>query len=89
MIGITFFIMLLCLGSSSTKRRCCGHTAACMDIFPDKALESDRMANVTINYQPTQKQAMFHASKANEILYGGAAGGGKRRRSSWTRCFAA
>ncbi|MBP5727539.1 MAG: hypothetical protein J6Y48_10750 [Clostridia bacterium] len=49
----------------------------------------DRMANVVINYQPTPKQAMFHASKANEILYGGAAGGGKRRRSSWMRCFAA
>ena len=44
------------------------------------------MANVTINYQPTPKQAMFHASKANEILYGGAAGGGKRRRSSWMPC---
>ena len=49
----------------------------------------DRMANVVINYKPTPKQAMFHASKANEILYGGAAGGGKRRRSSWTRCSAA
>jgi len=35
------------------------------------------LATVTINYQPTPKQAMFHASKANEILYGGAAGGGK------------
>jgi hypothetical protein len=37
------------------------------------------MASVTINYQPTPKQAMFHASKANEILYGGAAGGGKTK----------
>ena len=37
------------------------------------------MANVVINYQPTPKQAMFHASKANEILYGGAAGGGKTK----------
>ena len=37
------------------------------------------MAVVTINYQPTPKQAMFHASKANEILYGGAAGGGKTK----------
>ena len=37
------------------------------------------MANVKINYQPTPKQAMFHASKANEILYGGAAGGGKTK----------
>lgn len=37
------------------------------------------MASVVINYQPTPKQAMFHASKANEILYGGAAGGGKTK----------
>lgn len=37
------------------------------------------MANVVINYKPTPKQAMFHASKANEILYGGAAGGGKTK----------
>ncbi len=34
---------------------------------------------ITINYKPTPKQAMFHASKANEILYGGAAGGGKTK----------
>ena len=33
------------------------------------------MADVVINYRPTPKQAMFHASRANEILYGGAAGG--------------
>ena len=37
------------------------------------------MANVVINYKPTPKQAIFHASKANEILYGGAAGGGKTK----------
>jgi len=37
------------------------------------------MASFTINYQPTPKQAIFHASKANEILYGGAAGGGKTK----------
>lgn len=37
------------------------------------------LANVVINYEPTPKQAMFHASKANEILYGGAAGGGKTK----------
>ena len=41
--------------------------------FPD-------MPSITINYQPTEKQKIFHASKANEILYGGAAGGGKLRR---------
>ena len=37
------------------------------------------MATVTINYKPTPKQAFFHASTANEILYGGAAGGGKTK----------
>ena len=35
------------------------------------------MPEVVINYKPTPKQAMFHASNANEILYGGAAGGGQ------------
>ena len=34
---------------------------------------------VTINYKPTPKQSVFHASPANEILYGGAAGGGKTK----------
>ena len=37
------------------------------------------MPTCVINYQPTKKQAMFHASPANEILYGGAAGGGKTK----------
>lgn len=37
------------------------------------------MPNITINYQPTEKQKLFHASHANEILYGGAAGGGKTK----------
>lgn len=32
---------------------------------------------IRIQYQPTPKQRMFHASCANEVLYGGAAGGGK------------
>ena len=35
--------------------------------------------HITLNYKPTPKQAMFHASPANEILYGGAAGGGKTK----------
>lgn len=35
--------------------------------------------NVTLNYQPTEKQRLFHASPANEVLYGGAAGGGKTK----------
>ena len=34
---------------------------------------------ISIPYQPTPKQAMFHASCANELLYGGAAGGGKTK----------
>lgn len=37
------------------------------------------MATFTITYEPTAKQRLFHASKANEILYGGAAGGGKTK----------
>lgn len=37
------------------------------------------MASITLSYQPTPKQAAFHASTANEILYGGAAGGGKTK----------
>jgi len=35
------------------------------------------MRTVNIDYLPTPKQAMFHASTANEVLFGGAAGGGK------------
>lgn len=34
---------------------------------------------VTIQYEPTPKQRMFHATPANEVLYGGAAGGGKTK----------
>ena len=34
---------------------------------------------VAIDYKPTDKQRMFHASPANEVLYGGAAGGGKTK----------
>jgi len=37
------------------------------------------MPSVMLTYQPTAKQKIFHASKANEILYGGAAGGGKTK----------
>ncbi len=33
----------------------------------------------SLDYTPTEKQAMFHASGADEVLYGGAAGGGKSR----------
>ena len=34
---------------------------------------------ITIQYQPTPKQEAFHATPANEVLYGGAAGGGKTK----------
>lgn len=33
--------------------------------------------NIEIPYTPTAKQLVFHATDANEVLYGGAAGGGK------------
>lgn len=32
-----------------------------------------------LDYVPTEKQKLFHASSADEVLYGGAAGGGKSR----------
>lgn len=34
---------------------------------------------ITIDYSPTHKQALFHKSKADELLFGGAAGGGKSK----------
>lgn len=34
---------------------------------------------ISISYRPTPKQAAFHATSANEVLYGGAAGGGKTK----------
>ena len=37
------------------------------------------MPVISLNYKPTAKQAFFHSSTANEILYGGAAGGGKTK----------
>ena len=37
------------------------------------------MAQFELDYQPTAKQQLFHASGAYELLYGGAAGGGKSR----------
>lgn len=33
----------------------------------------------TIEYEPTPKQKMFHATNADEVLFGGAAGGGKSK----------
>ena len=37
------------------------------------------MPTGVVYYKPTEKQKIFHASPANEILYGGAAGGGKTK----------
>ena len=37
------------------------------------------MGMISIPYQPTKKQAIFHATNANEVVYGGAAGGGKTK----------
>lgn len=34
---------------------------------------------VNLDYTPTPKQALFHKSNADELLYGGAAGGGKSK----------
>lgn len=39
--------------------------------------------NVELDYRPTPKQRLFHASRANEVLYGGAAGGGKSYAICW------
>lgn len=43
-----------------------------------------------VEYTPTPKQRMFHASDADEVLYGGAAGGGKSRAivmDAFARCL--
>ncbi len=37
------------------------------------------MREYRINYTPTPKQQLFHASRADETLFGGAAGGGKSK----------
>ena len=37
------------------------------------------MKEYRVNYDPTPKQRLFHASCADEVLFGGAAGGGKSR----------
>lgn len=41
------------------------------------------MSSIVFDYKPTAKQRLFHASKSNEILYGGAAGGGKSYAIGW------
>lgn len=38
---------------------------------------------IELHYQPTKKQLAFHASTADEVLYGGAAGGGKSYAICW------
>ena len=35
------------------------------------------MPQWSLAYQPNEKQKIFHAVKARQILYGGSAGGGK------------
>ena len=37
------------------------------------------MKEYCVQYAPTEKQRIFHASKADEVLFGGAAGGGKSK----------
>lgn len=39
--------------------------------------------NILMGYRPTPKQRAFHASTADEVLYGGAAGGGKSYAICW------
>ena len=39
--------------------------------------------NISLDYNPTPKQREFHASTADEVLYGGAAGGGKSYAMCW------
>ena len=38
---------------------------------------------ITLDYDPTPKQRLFHESVADEVLYGGAAGGGKSYAICW------
>lgn len=42
---------------------------------------------IELDYRPTQKQRRFHASEADEVLYGGAAGGGKSYAICWDACL--
>ena len=42
-----------------------------------KKIEATGGKVVTIDYQPHPKQVLFHASDADECVYGGAKGGGK------------
>lgn len=43
----------------------------------EEFLEDDEFAGREIVYEPTPKQALFHAASEKIVLYGGAAGGGK------------
>ena len=41
--------------------------------------KSTELSSWVISYTPTPKQRLFHASCADEVLFGGAAGGGKSK----------
>lgn len=41
------------------------------------------MTTKELDYQPTERQQIFHESQADEVLYGGAAGGGKSYAICW------
>lgn len=52
--------------------------------------KSEVGVTVKVDYVPTKRQALFHASQADEVLYGGAAGGGKSKASvmdAFIRCM--
>ena len=42
---------------------------------------------VRLHYHPTGKQALFHRSTADEVLFGGAAGGGKTAALAMEACI--
>ncbi len=56
--------------------------------MPRKKKQAGKVVHV--DYVPTPRQMLFHASQADEVLYGGAAGGGKSKASvmdAFFRCM--